>query len=129
MVRNFQSFFFANSFFFLHKSQNHKFLNLQKLLSKDLGVNISYNLSRSSFPSLGHYSGHWLGDNTARWEDLQTSVIGAQEFNIFGIPYVGSDICGFYGNTNEELCLRWQQMGAFHSFSRCVSLLPQSLAG
>lgn len=75
-------------------------------------------ISRSTFPSAGHYAGHWLGDNTARWEDLQTSVIGAQEFNILGIPYVGSDICGFIGDTTEELCLRWQQMGAFHPFSR-----------
>ncbi|KAJ1363754.1 hypothetical protein KIN20_023685 [Parelaphostrongylus tenuis] len=75
-------------------------------------------ISRSTFPSTGRYAGHWLGDNTATWEDLQTSVIGAQEFNMFGIPYVGSDICGFNGETNEELCLRWQQMGAFHPFMR-----------
>ncbi|CAJ0608575.1 unnamed protein product [Cylicocyclus nassatus] len=75
-------------------------------------------VSRSTFPSSGKYAGHWLGDNTATWADLQTSVIGAQEFNMFGIPYVGSDICGFNGESNEELCLRWQQMGAFHSFMR-----------
>uniref|UniRef100_A0AC35EZV9 Galactose mutarotase N-terminal barrel domain-containing protein n=1 Tax=Panagrolaimus sp. PS1159 TaxID=55785 RepID=A0AC35EZV9_9BILA len=80
--------------------------------------NRSVVISRSTFASSGQFGGHWLGDNTARWADLQTSIIGAQEFNLFGIPYVGSDICGFNGPTNEELCLRWHQMGAFHSFSR-----------
>jgi len=75
-------------------------------------------ISRSTFASSGHYGGHWLGDNTARWEDLRTTIIGAQEFNIFGITHVGSDVCGFNGDTNEELCLRWQQLGAFHSFFR-----------
>ncbi|KAI6221726.1 hypothetical protein M3Y95_00992500 [Aphelenchoides besseyi] len=75
-------------------------------------------ISRSTFPSAGHYGGHWLGDNSARWEDLRSAIIGAQEFNMFGITHVGSDVCGFLGNTTEELCLRWQQAGAFHSFFR-----------
>ncbi|XGW25367.1 hypothetical protein V3C99_006640 [Haemonchus contortus] len=75
-------------------------------------------ISRSTFPSSGRYGGVWLGDNTATWKDLQTSVVGVMEFNFFGLPYVGSDICGFNGNTTEELCLRWHQMGAFHPFCR-----------
>ncbi|KAK5975054.1 Glycosyl hydrolase family 31, partial [Trichostrongylus colubriformis] len=75
-------------------------------------------ISRSTFPSSGRYGGVWLGDNTATWKDLKTSVIGVMEFNFFGLPYVGSDICGFNGNTTEELCLRWHQMAAFHPFCR-----------
>uniref|UniRef100_A0A914ZGG9 Uncharacterized protein n=1 Tax=Parascaris univalens TaxID=6257 RepID=A0A914ZGG9_PARUN len=75
-------------------------------------------ISRSTFPSAGHYTGHWLGDNTAHWEDMQTSVIGVMEFNMFGMTFVGADICGFFQNTTEDLCLRWHQMGAFYPFSR-----------
>lgn len=59
------------------------------------GVKRPFIVERSSFAGLGKYAGKWLGDTGSTAQDMQRSVTGSMMMNVFGIPFVGGDICGF----------------------------------
>lgn len=75
-------------------------------------------ISRASSPGQGHYGGHWSGDVLSTWDYLRWSIVSSIEHSMYGFNMMGSDICGFVGDTNPELCARWSTLGAFYTFSR-----------
>ena len=44
---------------------------------------------------------------------MANSVRELMMMNLFGVPFTGSDVCGFKGNTNPELCARWYVISIF----------------
>jgi len=87
---------------------------------KDIKSNLRpFSLTRSNFIGTGHYAVHWLGDNDSTWKHMKMSIIGILEYNFFGIPMVGADICGFFIDVRDaEMCTRWLQLGSFYTFTR-----------
>ncbi|EIW75810.1 glycoside hydrolase family 31 protein [Coniophora puteana RWD-64-598 SS2] len=75
-------------------------------------------IARSTFLSAGKWAGHWLGDNYSTFQSMSLSIQGILQFQLYQIPMVGSDTCGFIGNTTEELCNRWHMLSAFAPFYR-----------
>ena len=63
-------------------------------------------LSRSTMLGAGKYTFHWLGDNQSTFADMRNGVNGIYQFQIYGIPMVGDDICGFNDDSNDQLCAR-----------------------
>lgn len=88
-------------------------INLKRILNKRPFI-----LSRSTALSHGRYGFHWLGDNYANYKSMRNGVNGIYQFQIYGVPMTGDDICGFDGESWDKICARWMSLGAFFPFAR-----------
>ncbi|RCI01179.1 alpha-glucosidase maltase, partial [Rhizopus stolonifer] len=70
--------------------------------------------SQSTFVGSGQYMGH-VSHEMYTWESLALSIPKVLNFQMLGIVFSGISICRFQ---DEELCIRWIQVGAFYPFAR-----------
>ncbi|CAI4225659.1 unnamed protein product [Auanema sp. JU1783] len=75
-------------------------------------------LTRSFFVGSQRTAAVWTGDNKADWSHLKASIPMTLSLSTAGIPHVGADVGGFFGDPDEELLVRWYQTGAFQPFFR-----------
>ena len=62
---------------------------------------------------------------TRSWDHMRYSIAQIMNFNMFGIPFTGADVCGnkqdeVIEDLDEEyeLCARWYQLSTFYPFAR-----------
>ena len=75
-------------------------------------------LTRAFFSGSQRYAAVWTGDNKASWAHLAASTPMLLSLSVAGIPFVGADVGGFFGNPDPALLVRWYQAAAFHPFLR-----------
>ncbi|KAL3448658.1 putative alpha/beta-glucosidase agdC [Aspergillus insuetus] len=87
-------------------------------------------ITRSTYAGAGAHLGlitYRLGDNVSTWEQYRISIAQIVAFaSMFQIPMVGADVCGFAGNTTEQLCARWAALGAFYTINNLWPTVTES---
>jgi len=75
-----------------------------------------WSLQRNGYPGIAQWGGWvWSGDTESSWKTLEGQVAVGINYSLSTGPYWGSDIGGFYSNTETtgELYARWFQFAAF----------------
>jgi len=75
--------------------------------------------ARSGTAGSQRFPVHWGGDSQCSFDALAGTLRGALSIGMSGIPFFSHDIGGFIGVPDDELYIRWAQLGLFSSHSRC----------
>jgi len=111
----------------------------QSILTSNVLTNISKNVngttlnktrpfvvSASTFAGTGRHAYHTVTRNNRTWQDMRNSIASIMNFNMYGMPMTGADVCGHYAlpssaATNKdqaEICEEWLKLAAFQPFAR-----------
>lgn len=88
------------------------------LMARTDGKERPFILSRAGFIGTQRTAAIWTGDNTADWGHLEIAAPMTLSLSIAGVPFVGADVGGFFGNPDEQLLSRWYQAAAYQPFFR-----------
>ena len=75
-----------------------------------------WSLQRNGYPGIAQWGGWvWSGDTESAWKTLEAQIAVGLNYSLSIGPYWGSDIGGFYPNSEltGELYARWFQFAAF----------------
>ncbi|MGH7470767.1 MAG: TIM-barrel domain-containing protein [Longimicrobiales bacterium] len=75
-----------------------------------------WSLQRNGYPGIAQWGGWvWSGDTDSSWKTLEAQIAVGLNYSLSIGPYWGSDIGGFYQNSEltGELYARWFQFAAF----------------
>ena len=73
-----------------------------------------FSVCRSGHAGIQRYAQVWAGDNFTSWDTLKYNIATILGMGLSGVANHGCDVGGFYGPApDEELFVRWVQMGAF----------------
>ncbi|VDL71495.1 unnamed protein product [Nippostrongylus brasiliensis] len=95
-------------------------------LARSNGEQRPFVLTRAFFAGSQRTAAVWTGDNKADWSHLKATTPMLLSLSSAGIPHVGADVGGFFGNPDEELLVRWYQAGAFQPFFRAHAHLDSN---
>ena len=74
--------------------------------------------ARSAWAGNQRYPLHWGGDNSPNYFNMLPQLEGGLSFGLSGFQFWSHDIGGFCGSIDENLLIRWMQVGMFISHSR-----------
>ena len=72
-----------------------------------------FSMTRATYAGGQRYSSVWTGDNMSLWSQMRMSISMNANLGISGFSFVGNDVSGFGLDSNEELFIRWMEMGPF----------------